>query len=310
VRSKSVCASCITRDCIRGTPQQRGCELNLFPPQKVGNIDCTLCMDCVKACPHDNIGVTTTNPVRDLLRDPQRSSVGRLSGRRDVAMIARLIAYGAFGSAFVMVSPVVDALGRLHTIFPCLGSLFAPGTCLAIFVLSLIAFESCITRATNRFGTFVAANTRTISSRFALALLPFGLSMWAAHLIFHLGTGLPSLWPTFQQAVNDLTSLSLMSALHLGGSTNHAFHNPLGIPHWATGSGIQPETLEQIQFILLGAGFLVSLYAGWKLAVQFASERGRPVLLWLCWAIPVSSLYGLGLWTLTQPMEMRGMVMS
>jgi cytochrome c oxidase assembly factor CtaG/polyferredoxin len=310
VRNKSVCSSCITRDCVRGNRDQRGCELKLFPPQKVGNVDCTLCMDCVKACPHENIGVAAMNPVRDLLRDPQRSSVGRLSNRRDVATIARVIVYGGFGLAFVMISPVVDALSSLHTRFPSLGAIFAQGTCLAAFVLTLTALESCITKATNRFGILAAANTRTISSRFALGLLPLGLTMWAAHLIFHLGTGLPSLWPSLQQAVSDLTSLPVISALHLGGSSNHALHYPLGIPHWATGSGIQAETLEQIQFVLLDAGFLISLYVGWKLALQFVGEQGRPILLWATWALPVSSLYALGLWILTQPMDMGGMVMS
>ena len=34
---------------------QRGCELGLYLPAKVGNIDCTFCLDCVQACPHDNI---------------------------------------------------------------------------------------------------------------------------------------------------------------------------------------------------------------------------------------------------------------
>jgi uncharacterized membrane protein (GlpM family) len=76
------------------------------------------------------------------------------------------------------------------------------------------------------------------------------------------------------------------------------------------GSGIQAETLRQIQFVLLGTGLLVSLYAGWRLVVQLAGEKGRPVLLWGMWAVPVFSLYALGLWILTQTMEMRGMVMS
>ncbi len=78
-KSQAVCASCETRDCIRGNETQRGCELELYIPQKVGNLDCTLCMDCVKACPHDNIAITAQTPVRDLLRDPIRSSLRRLS---------------------------------------------------------------------------------------------------------------------------------------------------------------------------------------------------------------------------------------
>ena len=56
-RSQATCERCTTHDCIAGNPQQRGCELQLYMPQKAGNMDCTLCMDCVKACPHDNIGL-------------------------------------------------------------------------------------------------------------------------------------------------------------------------------------------------------------------------------------------------------------
>ncbi|MDE3199399.1 MAG: cytochrome c oxidase assembly protein, partial [Acidobacteriota bacterium] len=52
IRSTSTCSSCSTHDCIRGNDVQRGCELQLYLPQKAGNMDCTLCMDCVKACPH------------------------------------------------------------------------------------------------------------------------------------------------------------------------------------------------------------------------------------------------------------------
>jgi len=70
VRDMQVCTTCTTKDCIRGrrasgpveSPAptdallpiiQRGCELALFQPRKVGNLDCTFCLDCVYACPHD-----------------------------------------------------------------------------------------------------------------------------------------------------------------------------------------------------------------------------------------------------------------
>ena len=85
VRDGDVCVTCKTKDCIRGTRGlsrtvmssparagqtpvaykglselvviQRGCELALFQPRKVGNMDCTFCLDCVHACPHDNVGI-------------------------------------------------------------------------------------------------------------------------------------------------------------------------------------------------------------------------------------------------------------
>jgi cytochrome c oxidase assembly factor CtaG/ferredoxin len=307
-RSKSICASCTTHDCIRGNSHQRGCELDLYIPQKVGNLDCTLCMDCVKACPHDNIGVIAASPVRDLLRNPTRSSLGRLSNRRDVATIALFIAFGAFGTAAVMVGPCVSALNRLRVGHSALAAVLGPGSCIVAFMLTLIAITIAVAAAQQRLGRVAGTSVSELFCRFSLALLPLGLAMWAAHLIFHLGTGLPSIFPVLQQAMGDLASLPAASVIHCGVSLHPCY--PLGAPLWATTSSIQPGTLEQIQFLLLDGGFLISLYAGWRLAQQIAQDRGRPLLMWLAWSAPVACLYGFGLWILTQPMEMRGMVMS
>src|SRR5262249_4271340 len=71
VREQQVCTRCETKDCIRGERAveaplvviQRGCELALFQPRKVGNVDCTFCLDCIQACPHDNVGIMSRLPA-------------------------------------------------------------------------------------------------------------------------------------------------------------------------------------------------------------------------------------------------------
>jgi polyferredoxin len=35
---------------------------------KVGNLDCTMCLDCVHACPHDNIALVTRIPGAESAR--------------------------------------------------------------------------------------------------------------------------------------------------------------------------------------------------------------------------------------------------
>ena len=40
--------------------------LGLFLPAKVGNLDCTLCLDCVQACPHDNVALASRLPGLEL----------------------------------------------------------------------------------------------------------------------------------------------------------------------------------------------------------------------------------------------------
>jgi polyferredoxin len=44
---------------------QGGCELALYLPRKVGNLDCTFCMECIQACPHDNVGIVARSPLRE-----------------------------------------------------------------------------------------------------------------------------------------------------------------------------------------------------------------------------------------------------
>ena len=100
---------------MRGNAQHRGCELDLFIPEKRGNLDCTLCLDCVRACPHDNVGLLAVAPAAELATDPPRSSLRRLSERPDIAALALVCVFGAFANAAGMLEPVLaaeDALAR------------------------------------------------------------------------------------------------------------------------------------------------------------------------------------------------------
>src|SRR5262249_27413665 len=106
VRDPEVCASCRTKDCIRGRDGVPGCELNLYQPRKSGNVDCTFCMDCVHACPHDNVGVSAAAPGQDLWADPNRSGVGAFEKRTDLAAVVVVLVFGAFANAAGMVAPV------------------------------------------------------------------------------------------------------------------------------------------------------------------------------------------------------------
>ena len=106
VRSTQVCQTCTTHDCVHGIKSERGCELRLFVPTKSGNLDCTLCLDCIHACPHDNIGIIATVPGSQISQMPSHSLMGRLSTRRDVAALVLLLVFGAFVNAAAMVAPV------------------------------------------------------------------------------------------------------------------------------------------------------------------------------------------------------------
>jgi len=127
VRDQGVCAGCKTKDCIKGTPAppdtgrrhalpvvQRGCELALFAPRKVGNFDCTFCMDCVQACPYDNIGVVGRVPGSELYDERSHSGIGEPHRRNDWAALTVAFTFGALVNAFAMVSPGHAFIEWLH----------------------------------------------------------------------------------------------------------------------------------------------------------------------------------------------------
>ncbi|MBV9084474.1 MAG: cytochrome c oxidase assembly protein [Acidobacteriaceae bacterium] len=163
VTSRRVCESCRTYDCIRGNDRTRGCELLLFQPKKAGNIDCTFCLDCVKACPHENVSLVSVTPGAPLMADPYRSSVGRFSRRTDLAVLAALIVIGAFINAVGMVDPVM-MWEHMHMV---------PATIAALVIAGLV---------------IAPALTTSMARRFTFALVPIGIAMWAAHLLYHFAT--------------------------------------------------------------------------------------------------------------------------
>ena len=323
-RSMATCGSCSTRDCIAGhtksatEPYQRGCELHLFLPEKQGNMDCTLCMDCVKACPHDNVGLFVQPPALDLVQlsrdDPQRSAVGRYSQRLDVAVLAATVVVAGFASAAVMVAPVASWMDRLGTKLPAAASQTAGLLAAAALPAVLLGLLALAVRSERGAGGELP--------KWTLALLPVGLGMWAAHLSFHLATAWGSLLPGLLQAAHELAKAASSFGPGFG-----AVLRRLPAPDWM---GERPlldaGSLLGLQLGLLDAGLLGTLYLGWRLAEgwrrvvgsqpaegsQRAGEAlpgvGKRALALLPWGSVAVLLYAAGVWILLQPMQMRGMV--
>jgi Fe-S-cluster-containing hydrogenase component 2 len=314
-KNLNVCASCQTRDCIRGNETQRGCELELYIPQKVGNLDCTLCMDCVKACPHDNIAITAQTPVRDLLRDPIRSSLRRLSSRIDVATLILVVIFSSLLSAAVMIAPVGDLLQRIQELHPILGSNLV--TLAASFALSaaLLLLAAGIAKAMQLFST--EQSVRVVFCRFSLALLPLGIAMWAAHLMFHVTITVPSILPALQHATADLHGMLHRGAGHVANSMAIMSQSAMAMmPGMSQSSmalkltqGFDGTSLLSVQVLIMDVGLLFSLYVGWRLVREMTSSVRSMAAMLSVWCVSNALLYAVCVWVLTQPMEMRGMAM-
>ena len=288
-RDLSVCRTCKSFDCIKGNEEQRGCELRLFQPKKESNLDCTFCLDCVRACPHDNIGIIAVAPGRTLGRDHFRSSIGRFAERTDLAALVLVLVFGAFLNAASMTLPVENALSFSRFTF----DLISRPVILLIFfalvlgLLPLVSVAGCAW--VSRKWAALSSGLRTIACRFAMTLAPLGAAMWLAHFGFHLFTALLTPIPVVQRLLLDLHLVS-------GGS-----------PWWSLRTPAIPELLD-LQCLALDLGFLLSLYFAWKVSQDLARANRRSVAAFLPWGALLTSLYLCGIWIVFQPMEMRGML--
>jgi cytochrome c oxidase assembly factor CtaG/ferredoxin len=280
VRQPSVCAHCRTHDCLRGNEHHRGCEMDLHLPRKSGNLDCTFCLDCVRACPHDNIGVMAVAPGLDLIQDPPRSSIGRLSRRLDMAALALVFVFAAFANAAFMTAPVVgfqdDLAGRLGL------DSSLPVTCVLLLVALVLAPGALAICAANVSlgATYVSVTTRELFCRFSISLVPLGVGMWAAHYLFHLSVGWASAWTALRRNANEKFFSALLGA----------------------------ESMRVWQTVLLDAGLLLALYLMWRISLTYAARASEAWRLALPWAALAMALYASGVWILLQPMQMRGVL--
>lgn len=291
VRDHDVCAQCATKDCIRGVREpaaplvviQRGCELALFQPRKAGNLDCNFCLDCVQACPYENVGILGRTPAAELTSDPMRAGIGFLSKRKDIAVLALVFTFGALLNAFGMVSPVYALeqwLARSTGInyeMPILAFIF--GLFLIAEPLLLIGLAAWLTRIWSNSEKPLLS----IAVRYSYALVPLGFGIWLAHFGFHFLTGLYTVIPVTQLAVG-----------------------VFGEPRWGA-PGLSPNVVQLFEFGFISLGLLGSLLVSYAIA---AAEEVRPARVFVVWAALSLIIAAGAFWLMLQPMEMRAVALG
>jgi hypothetical protein len=127
------------------------------------------------------------------------------------------------------------------------------------------------------------------ATRYAYAFVPLGFSMWLAHHGFHLFTSSATIVPAAQRMALD-------------------FGFPaLGQPEWqrACCAGVA-DWIVKSELLALDFGLLASLWTSYRIAAGDAPSGWRIVKALAPWAVLLVLLFALGVWIVTEPMEMRG----
>ena len=116
-----------------------------------------------------------------------------------------------------------------------------------------------------------------------------------------------------------LNPVGVCGLLSRGAKTSEAVRKfaivlaPLGVGMWAAHAvyhalGAYLPDVTPFEILLLDAGVLVALYLIWGVARGMAAGMSRTLTLAAPWAALALGLYGVGLWILFQPMQMRGVM--
>jgi polyferredoxin len=299
-RSHDVCRTCVGKECINGRwddndPHairlvQQGCQLELYVPQIKSNLDCTLCLDCAKACPHDNVALVSRAPGEELLRQSWPR-------RLDLALLAVLICAAGLVNAFAMTPPVYRLeewlADLLHTREEAivLGLIFVVGAILA--PLASVVAAAWLNRRT--LPTLRGEPLRRGILRFAYAFVPLGMGIWTGHYLFHLLIGPLTIIPALQHFWANVAGFPLFGA-----------PNPMLGAAW-----VPPlPVVRGVQMLAMAAGIGGALWVAWRAARDSLPSPVLALRAWLPWALILLLGGALAITVFLLPMEMRGNVLG
>lgn len=259
-----------------------GCETDLFVPTITSNMDCTLCLNCVRACPYDNVALTFRAPGRELHQAPWARR-----GRLAVMAMGVLLAFFGVMNAVAMIPPFYDAAESLSVLLGTrneallLLTLYG-GVTIVGSVLTLAAASAADALGGRWSGMRVAFE------RWGYVVVALGFGFWAAHYTFHFLTGALSIGPVFQHFF--------------------AYRGFDVDPNWRLAQVVPSRYLFGIQAVITAAASVLALYTSARIGTRDFGKRG--VLAMWPMFLYVLLFTALALVILAQPMEMRGTVLG
>jgi len=263
------CAKCRVQACYKGGAHAAGCPMFEFPRHMDTSAECNLCGNCIKSCPHNAIKITPRVPSRELwfIKKPRLAE----------SFLAVIIMGIVFVQNITMLDIWQEAQNRLEQ-FLRTDSYFIVFTVtfLIAMLIPLLALYSTSWLA-GRINRESGARNFT---RFGYALIPLDLASHVAHNLFHL--------------------------LAEGKAVVYTFYFLIGLPAGNSSPALVGSgAIQLLQFGLVGAGLLLSLYTVYRIAAANFPERVKVGWSLVSFGGLLLLLAALNVYLFTLPMSMR-----
>lgn len=299
-RDGDVCRSCRTKDCFHGR-EDAGypCPTHEFMGAMNENQYCTLCTECVKSCPHDNIGLNVRTSGADLLH--------RHRSKPDEAYLALLVfVVSAFHGA-AMVPLWMQGEGWVRD--------------------QLASAEAAVLGRSFVFSGSAGGTVTFTLMMLACIFVPVGL--WAlACAAMRLASGRPDVTRRRLFVKLAYTLLPIALFYHLAHNATHVFYewsklwrllsDPLGWGWDLFGTAraplstlLSPESIWYVQVGLVLIGHVYGIFVAQRQVFRlYDGDRKAAFRVHLVMLVAMVLMSLLSLWLLAQPMYMRTATIS
>lgn len=260
------CSKCTTLACYKGSDKAAGCPMFEVPKKMDSNAMCNLCGNCVKSCPNNSITVSLRPPSKELwfIRKP----------KFEESFLAIVI----MGIVLVQNITMLDVGAKIQNY---IGSITGISSYSFTFTITFIIAMAIPVLALFLTGWLagIANGESAIKNftRFGYALIPLDLAGHMAHNLFHLLAEGKSVI---------FTGLSLFGKNMQGSAAITSI-----------------ETIQILQFALVGLGALISIYTAFRISRSNNSNKAISSLIPVAVLILVLTIVNLYLFTL--PMAHR-----
>ena len=264
-----ICATCTVAACFKGTEKADGCPLFEFPKTMTSSANCNICANCVKNCPNDSIQLTVRPPSKELwfIRKP----------KLEEAFLSAVI----MGIVFVQNVTMLEAWPPILTwLENAVGTTSYYVTFSIAFLISMLIPISLLGLASLVAQKFNGDSLLQNFSRFGYALIVLDMAGHMAHNLFHL--------------LAEGKAILFTGLAFFGQDAGHDLSAAL----------MAPETIQLLQFGLIGLGFAGSLYTAYRIAkANYPQEKFWGTFA--PYAVLMVVLGAITVWMFVLPMAMR-----
>ena len=282
-----VCRKDKIKGCIRGSASGHACPMFETPMTLDRNNYCNLCSECIKSCPEDNIVLRFRGFARDLWVTSKKymdeAYLAMVLVGLTTLVTAEMIApWHVWQDALIKLFPT-GALGLtghsaqetfIFTVLFTAGALVLPS-------LLLLLTSFAVHKSVGNGGVSI----KKIFVNFSYMFIPVGISMHLAHNLSHLLTEGQLTIPAIQRAANKYLALNQ------------------GEPNWNLAPFMGFEAVFWLQMAVLVTFNIVSLYAGYRIAVNTFQEKALRAFIPMMILVLVFTL--VNTFILGQPMSLR-----